>query len=332
MRNSVLLTIAWLLALCASVAQAQVVVQGIYGPSPTQFTIFGSQNMAHGSISITTYGEKFSVPALTFKVRECSNWPAAAAPFYLFTLTKDITVYQGVESWVDQERVVTFPTGGIQGPNTTSIYSLHSDVVDYQGSHPFDKQCFRMTLERSGVPTKETVVGNFPIRLGAKTLVRSKPTVTITPIGATTGRVRVTTDDVFRITVSANMAYEILIKEIAPLISGTAQAGCYFTVVDDLSGEAVGRGWLSAQANIAWEVFGEPSFGEFFVSAGATRSFRIRVDSSTFNNNPNTSDSLSMQIANTCDFQWDTSAGNSGGPGLCLEPQVVPVTATVNYE
>lgn len=319
-----------LLALCASVAGAQTSITN--WSYPDQHVVFGSQNVQHGAIQIVTGAEKFSVPSLSFKVRECSTWSAAAAPFYLFTLTRESTVYPGIESWVDQERVVTFRVGGTQGPNTISTYSLQSDVVDYRNAHPLQKQCFRMTLERSGLPSKEVVVGNFPIRLGAKTLVRSKPTVTLIPIGPTTNRVRTVVDDVFLLTVSADTGYEILIKEIAPYVFGfAANGGGYLELVDHNTGSTIGIGVVGGQGNISFQFMGVPTFGEYFVSPGVTRSFRIRVNSSLFPNNPG-QESLSLQLPNPCDFQWDTDFGNSGGPGLCLEPQVIPMTATVSYE
>lgn len=331
MKTGILFIAVFLFALYANITEAQTSIEGLYGP-PNEFTVFGSQNVTHGVIRITTGTEKFLVPPLTFKVRECSNWPAAATPFYMFTLTKGRMVYQGIESWIDQERVITFPTEGIQGPNTTSTYLLHSEVVDYPSAPTFDKQCFRMALERSGVPSKETVIGNFPIRLGAKTLVRSKPTVTITAIGATTNRVRTVADDVFLLTVSADAGYEILIKEIAPYVFGfAANGGGYLELVDHNTGSVIGVGDMGGQGNISFQYLGAPTFGEYFVSPGASRIFRIRVNSSVFPNNPG-QESFSLQLPNPCDFQWDTSFGNIGGPGLCLEPQVVPITATVSYE
>lgn len=330
MKNIALFIITCLLALCASTAGAQVI--GIVGTRANydQQAVFGGRNVNHGGVQIITGTEKFTIPSvITFKVRECSLSPVAAIPFTDFTLTVGASVYQGFDSWVDQERVVSFRTGGIQEPNTTSTYLLRSNVVDYPSSYSLDKQCFRMVLERTGFPTKVQLNANFPIRLGAKTLVRSKPTVTITPIGATTNRVRMVSDDVFLLSVSADTTYEILIKEIAPHISGSAPNGGHFQVVDHDTGTVIGIGDLSGQANISFQY--SAMFGEYFVSPGASRSFRIRVDSSIFPNNPG-SESFSLQLPNPCDFQWDTSPGNAGGPGLCLEQQVVPITATVSYE
>lgn len=327
MRNAVLFIVACLLALCAGVAGAQTTVAFMSGSAQDQQTVFSSQNVSHGAIRITTGAEKFPIPPLTFKVRECSNWPAAAVPFYMFTLTKGSTVYQGMESWVDQERVVTFATGGIQAPNTTTTYSLHSDVVEYPGSHPLDKHCFRMTLERSGVPLP--ISGNFPIRFSAKTLVRSKPVVSITTIGATTGRVRTAVDDVFRITIAAGTSYEILVKELSLRFAGatlpSGGSGLY-QIINDTSGIVLGFGDLQG-GNVVLT-----GSGETYIDAGTSWSLRIRVNSSEFQNSPNFQDALSVQIVHPCDFQWDTEAGNEGGPGLCLEPQVVPNTATVSYE
>jgi len=254
-----------------------------------RFAVFGEEDVNHGFIQIANIAngaEKVSVQSITLKVRECSASTGAPVPFHGFTLSSNTNIYSGVESWVDQERVVTFTMNVIQPANTTVTYTVFSDKADFQSSAYSDKQCFRMALERSGIITKTAVVGNFPIRLGAKTLVRSKPTVTLTAIGPTTNRVRTVADDVFRISITAGNQHEILQKVLAPLISGTASPGGYYQVVDEISNEVVGRGWLSSTANIAWKIFGGPAFGEFYFTAGTTRGFRIRVNSSVFNNSP----------------------------------------------
>ena len=314
-----------------NVVQAQVTVNGTM-PVVDQQVVFGSQNVNHGFIRVTTAAEKFNLSALVLRARECSNWNAANIPHVNLSLSYGPAVYPGIVSIVDGEPVVTFGIGEIQGPNTTKAYTVLSDVVDYASFVEADKQCLRLTLDRAGIISKSPVTGAFPIRMSAKTFVRSKPTVTITTIGATTNRVRTTNDDVFRINIYANQGSDLLLKEIGLEVFGSAQQGGYFTVIDDANGEAIGRGWLSAHANIAWELFGEPHFSELYVLAGATRSFRIRVTSTNFQNNPNTPDALSIQIGSPCDVQWDTNYANTGGPGLCLEPQVVPITATVSYE
>lgn len=328
--KKVALYITLLLALCASVAQAQVV-----GVFPTranndQQVVLGSHDINHGGIHVVTGAANFTVSSFTFKVRECSNWPASAAPFFNFSLSNGPLLYPATETWIDQERAVTFSINTVQRANTTSTYMLHSDVAGYDGSSPMNKHCFRMALERTGIPTKILLNGNFPIRLGAKTLLRSKGTIAFSPIGATTGRVRTVADDVFRINITANSAFEIHLEQLAPLIFGTASPGGYYEVIDDLNGEVSGRGWLSLNGNIAWEVFGEPSFGEYFVTAGTTRTFRVRVNSTLFHNQAGVADNLTISLPNLCDFKWDTTFGNGDGPGLCAESQTPAVT--VLYE
>lgn len=311
-------------------AQAQVIISGTF-PVVDQQVVFDSQNVNHGFIRVTTGAEKFNLSALVLRARECSNWNISRLPYLNFSISTNTTIYPGTVGYssTDGEPIVTFGIGEIQAPNTTRTYAILSDIVGYSSFVEADKQCLRLVLDPAGVVSKSPVTGTFPIRLSAKTLLRSKPTVTITPIGPTTGRVRTVADDVFRITILAGASHEILIKELNLRFSGaTLPAGGsgLYQIVHDTSGIILGFGDLQG-GNVVLT-----SVGELYVDAGSSLSLRVRVNSSEFQNSPNLQDALSVQIAHPCDFQWDTSTGNSDGPGLCLEPQVVPITATVNYE
>jgi hypothetical protein len=65
------------------------------------------------------------------------------------------------------------------------------------------------------------------------------------------------------------------------------------------------------------------------ITAGSSETFKIRIDSSNFNNQSQTSDAMSMQIKDAQDLAWKDQGGSTNLP---LETTAVPLTVTVSYE
>ena len=146
--------------------------------------------------------------------------------------------------------------------------------------------------------------------------------MTITPLGATSGRIRTAVDDIALLRVTAAPTIGLYLKDLYFSAGGNAAAGGVdFKIIDAVSGEVVGMGVASGA--VVW------FSGYREVSSGQIKEFKVRINSTNIPNNLNV---LSIQIANRCDFQWNTQFGNTDNSDLCLEPQVVPITSTISYE
>lgn len=331
MKNFVLLLFVSLLALSARTSHAQgelLVLRSATIPTE-QLKLFGEQNTFSSSIAVSTGRGKVQLDSLTYRIEGCSAQNPSGSALHSFTLRAfplGVTSI-GQEFQIDQARFVRFEIDSLLNDRSAHEYRVSAHVSAYSEASAFDRKCLRLTLERSGLETGAVLTGDFPLQGSALTLVRSKPTVTISTVGAGGVRARAKTDDVFRITVGASASWQILIKDLGLRFAGDAlpPTGSLYEVIDDATGGVIGFGDLQKEKVVFLENNG------MSVNPATTRSFRIRVNSSVFPNNSGPQ-SFSVQLPNPCDVQWDTENGNAGGPGLCLEPRVVPITTTVSYE
>ena len=177
----------------------------------------------------------------------------------------------------------------------------------------------------------------------AKIVYRTKPTLTSSVLGATTGRKRVAVDqvdEIARMTWSANFADDLTINTVRIKFSGLAVANN--TPSFDV--------WLvDANTNANWGVSGKqacvPAVGnQCFVTfsparritRGTSSNAKLWVKSTLFNNSlntRNTSDSLSASIESSTDILWSdgTTTGiswdpSNGGLGFPI------IQSTVSYE
>jgi len=306
-------------------------------------TLFGTPNLNLGATTIQTFDGQFPLGTLTYKVRECANnqtWQ----PIDNFKLVTSTGAVQGIKTYSSGEYIVSFILNETIPLYTLRSYAMYADIGSYMpGFTPYEnRQCFRMALERSGIQTnanssrKDPVfTGNFPIRLQAHTLVTTKPSVQILARGPSINRIRQTVDEPFLLRI-LNGPENLWVKDLAFTFSGgvipTGTFNATIEIIEATTNSVAASGLLNFNGNVVWtQVVSGLSWQHSVISPYTVREFKIRVNSSGFNNTPGTSDSLSVQI-NPCDLQWDTEIGNAGGPGLCLEPSVVPLTSTVSYE
>lgn len=323
--KTVLSIFVLLIALISSAQAQQLTVSG--DPSTDTYAVFGETNIVLGQTQFTAgNGDKVAITSLKYKVRECSKWAALATPFNNYTLWTGTTVIPGIESTVDGERVVTFQVGSTVRTNTTVTYTVQADVRSYTEVPALNKQCFRVALERAGVgvDTKTQVLGNFPIRHSAETLVRSKATVILSSSGVLVNRHRTAIDDVAKLTVVANAAYSVTMNEVT-IRSNVDTYNTSFQLIDDSTGVSV-PGVVIPSSGAFRFILRNPEY----ISQGSAKVYRIRVNSSGFVNTPNTQDVVNFELEKPFDFQWNILGDD--GFNLFLEQSVVPQQRSISYE
>lgn len=151
------------------------------------------------------------------------------------------------------------------------------------------------------------------------------------PIGATNNRVRTSVDDVAALTLAAEGSSSVEFSTLRLTLSGGALSGApAFSVQLIDAGTNVGLGAATTQtctpSGSSCTVLFSPAYT---ISAGTSKSVKVRLDSSSFANGAGSGDALSILIASTGDFTWSDGVSS----GIEVSPTMVPFTvATVAYE
>jgi hypothetical protein len=167
-----------------------------------------------------------------------------------------------------------------------------------------------------------------------QTVLRSTLTVTATPLGTTSGRVKNTADNLANITFSANSAGSVALNKTTLTLTGsavTATSSQGISLVDENNNNVTTAYGATIAANscnagdcvVTW------SFGAngFQISAGSSYPFTVRMNTLT-NTNPgqsNSSVSLGVTIQANTDVQYTDGLDNSATTGLPLPSTATPI-------
>ncbi len=180
--------------------------------------------------------------------------------------------------------------------------------------------------------TKGTPVGNFI------TVLRTKLTLSSATLGTTSNRVRTAVDDLANLVFSADTGYDATVNTVTVKFQGQAvsTAGSA-TFGVDLIDSQTGTDWSGSSVQTCNPAAGGTtcvvSFGFSpapVISAGTSKTVKVRINSSGLGNVSQQTDSLSVLIPATNSVNWgDGSTTN----GLTLQATDVPITiTTVSYE
>lgn len=167
----------------------------------------------------------------------------------------------------------------------------------------------------------------------AQTVYRTKPTLTSSVVGATTGRTRVAVDEIASMVWSANFADDLTISRVGIKLTGQAVTSGTTPFSVSLIDANTNAGWGNATAQTCTPVAGSQcsvTFNpQFSITRGTNKTVKLRVNSSGFFNNANTNDSLSAVINASSDILWSDGTTN----GIGFEPVQIPITLTnVSYQ
>ncbi len=167
----------------------------------------------------------------------------------------------------------------------------------------------------------------------AQVIYRTKPTLTSSVLGSSTGRTRVAIDEIATLNWAANSADDLTLGTVAVKFSGqAASAGSTAFTVDLIDvntnlalGSATQKTCTPGAGNSCTVSFA-PAFS---ITRGTSKAVKLRVNSSSFFNGTNTSDSLSAIINAASDIQWDDGTTSA----ISWESVQIPITlVNVSYE
>ena len=235
--------------------------------------------------------------------------------------------------------VFSLPT--VVAKNSTRVLSLVGDVASFTAGAVSGAK-YRFGIEWARDVTALVVDDNVtavevigaPIWSESVTVYRTKPALTSSALGLTTGRVRTAVDDVANFSMTAHPADQLELQAITLTFSGGAvrNGSPTFTVelIDPATGSPLGFAVTQTAVPGSGDNCSVTFSGiNYTISAGTTKSFRVRVDSSNFANSATTSEALTVSVNAINDLRWSDGSSQQ----IPLEPAVVPFTVSqVSYE
>lgn len=246
----------------------------------------------------------------------------------------------------------SFGNSMIVPKNTTKIFTLKGDVSSYSNSPTSHNKLYQFQINSASTTpslggdiraygkdsntqvTATTSSSTQILSSNIQTALRTKLTPALGTLGATSNRTRQANDDIGTITVTADANYGVELKSLQIKFSGAALAAglssaLSLALVDSDTGSTIvsTSSIVNATTTGLSMVLGTP----YLVTQGTAKVFKLRVDSSSFVNAANTSDSLSWQLGSTSALTW-ASQGSSASETLNLEDRIIPLTSTVSYE
>jgi hypothetical protein len=239
-----------------------------------------------------------------------------------------------------------FATPLVVPKNQTKTYTLAADVASYTespNSHNVQYAARVASVTAVGNDSNESVPSATTTFANAQTTLRTKLYVaSFTSLGSSSGRVRSASDEVAKLILSVDPAYNAEFRSVKLTFSGgavsnyntattaTDTANFLVELVDEsnnvvaststLTETGVNTGVFVATLNLS---------SPRVITAGQQDQLKLRIDSSGFNNVSQQTDALSIRISTKDDLVWREQGGNTD---LGLEPGVVPLTVTVSYE
>jgi len=304
---------------------------------PAQQLVLGAVGATLGQFRLTaTNNEDIRVDQVTVTIESMSGTgPATFKNLRLFDGTTEIGMGTAVNGTSPTfTSLFTIPNGGIViAKNGTKTLTVKGDIATFTESPLSNNQAYTIRIAVAGdvrafgQASNETVIvgGTFPLVSNVQTSLRTKVTAALTPMGSTSARARTAADDVAKLTLNADSAFNAEFRGVTLSLSGAALlAGQTIELVDDATGVTL----IGATGLTGATVILNPTNPDF-ITAGGSKVYRIRVNTGSFVNAANTSDSFSIQIVAAANLRVREQGGAAD---FGLETRAVPLTSTVSYE
>ena len=228
--------------------------------------------------------------------------------------------------------VATFTSNGAS-ENTTHSFRVRANDAGTGLHQSGDATIIGQSSNGSATITLST--GSNAPTGNTQTVLRTKLTLSGATLGATSGRTRTAADEVASLTFTADPAYDITVNSVALRFQGVAVSNGTL-ISARLIDPSTGSDWSGLGTATCTSVAGNTCSIVFSfttiptITAGTSKTVKVRVDSSSFFNAANSGDSMSVTVNANTDINWgDGSTTN----GLNLEAKVVPLTiSAVSYE
>ncbi|MDP2598778.1 MAG: hypothetical protein Q8P49_03035 [Candidatus Liptonbacteria bacterium] len=221
--------------------------------------------------------------------------------------------------------------------------ALKGDVYSYSSAGATDNSNHLFSIQggTNGTVTATGVSSNAPVNVmysnafgKMMTVLRSKLTVTATPVGVTSGRAPQVVDDLASINFTADSAGPIQLNKVTLTFQGTGVGTVDFAanmnsivLYDPATGMAYTK-YSSTSNSITYDLQG------YIVAAGSMKNFTLRADSTKIlpPPQPNVSLAITVSITGQNDVQWTDGLDSAATANLGLLPSMVPLrVASVVY-
>lgn len=342
----------------APVAGQQIIIVGsgsasaslVSGTPVKQQIPFNAQGVTVGAYTITASNNE-DVRVDQVKVTLESVTPGAPSPFTNLQLVDNTGAVLATLGSLASTTGTTFTgTFTIPGEGVTIVknqqktLTVKANVSDYNFATEAANKTYRLMITNPSTDIRAfgkasnvvvTVSPGTALTSNDQKVVRTKATVALTPIAPTVGRVRTATDDVANLMFTVDTAFGIDVGTTTLTFSGAAISGSSTTIslVDANSNAVVASstGVITSGSPISFAFNGGTGYR---INQGEVKTFKVRVNSSSFANTANSSDGFSVQITGANDVRY-VAAGDTLGVAaneINLVDTAVPMTATISYE
>lgn len=186
----------------------------------------------------------------------------------------------------------------------------------------------------TALTTANMTLSPAPIVGNTITVLRTKLTLSAATLGATSGRSRTAYDDVANLTFNADPAYSATVNTVTLKFQGMAvSTGTAITA--NLIDPSTGTDWSSGSSSSCTTASNSCSMSFTYTGTNiplisGSKTVKVRVNSSSFYNASQTSDSMTVSVDAAGSVNWGDGATTNG---LSLQATDVPVVvANVSYE
>ncbi|MCC6405336.1 MAG: hypothetical protein IT405_03040 [Candidatus Yanofskybacteria bacterium] len=220
--------------------------------------------------------------------------------------------------------------------NTTRTYTLKGDVADYSSvpaghlkAHTFRIHAASDVEAYGNSSNQASTVSGLASALAAntQTTLRTKLTAALALMGSTT-HTRSASDDVALLTLSVDPAFGAEFASVSFTLSGSAASNSAGTIdlIDYDTGVSAANTTLSTGTSYTAKlVLGT----QYLISGGASKKYKVRLNTASAEDTANSTDSLSLQIATAGALEWELQGGSD--ENLYLQAKDVPLTVDVSY-
>ncbi len=234
----------------------------------------------------------------------------------------------------------SFATPVVVSRNSSKVLTLKGDIADINslGSTSGSSHKFKIYTSTTDVialgkdSNASATVTTSSATSNTSTVAQTKLSLSSSLLGSGTNRTRVSVDDIATLNFAANSAYQLTVNTISLKFSGgavTGTAGFNVSLIDANTNAVIGSSDIESCVDGDFDGSCVVDFDpQYVVSASDTKAVKVRVDSSAFNNNANSSDSVSVIVNANTDVTWNDGVGSFN-----LETTVTPFTiANVSFE
>jgi hypothetical protein len=256
-----------------------------------------------------------------------------AGYYYSFNFATPIIVPQnGSVSAILKGDVASYSSSGATD-NTTHVFKISTSTDSANDTLPETVVALGSTSNATSAISLSSPNGN------TMTILRTKLTVTATPLGASTGRAKQAVDDLANLNFAADAAGSLTINTVVLTFSGTAPSIATFLDNVNLYDAATGSNLGSSNTTSSTACAGTNTCTKTFsniaytISSGGSKSFVLRIDSTkTQAGASGVSQSLSATIAAAGNVSYTDGLDSAAVSNINLPSAVIPVQInSVNY-